>query len=163
MTSHHQSNRQFSPDSVESVNILVAFEKSFAWSVRYALCAGVGSAFSTPPSLFRLAQQTPHPLTACLPACLPPCPQLARSEGLPWVESALLALPEEAASAVDRQRFLAACQTLATLNTSAPTDEAHRALWVAVVDLSDLCRRSWRAETAALRALLPQELQYIVR
>ena len=42
------------------------------------------------------------------PAC--PTPQVALQNGLAWVGEALGALPEEAATAADRQRFLTACQ-----------------------------------------------------
>lgn len=98
---------------------------------------------------------SPFPYHA-LPAALR---QVATQNGLAWVGEALAALPEDSATAADRQRFMAACQ-MVVAEGIAVNDE--KVLQGAVDELSELCRRNRRAQQAAQRALLPPELHGII-
>jgi transportin-3 len=80
--------------------------------------------------------------------------------GLQWVGEALAAIPEDAATSADKQRFMSACQAAANGDVEANSE---RGLLQAVDELSELCRRNRRAAQLAQRALLPPELHYVVR
>ena len=108
-----------------------------------------GAAGALPPS--RLQE-----MTDILYAIL----KVATVQGLEWTSQALAVVPDEAAGPSDRQRFMAICQAIVAEGI-AINDE--RELLNALSDFSECCRRNRRAEAAAQRALLPQELQYIVR
>lgn len=97
-----------------------------------------------------------HPLT---PAHAP-TPQVTNQNGLQWVGEALAAIPDDAASSADKQRFMGAAQRVVA-DGMAVNDE--RPLQQAVDEYSELSRRNRRAVVAAQRALLPAELHYIVR
>lgn len=80
--------------------------------------------------------------------------------GLQWIGEALAAIPEEAATSDDKQRFMSAFQAAANGGEGANSE---RGLVQAVDELSELCRRNRRAAQLAQRALLPPELHYVVR
>lgn len=86
--------------------------------------------------------------------------KVAAQNGLQWVVDAVMAVPDETAAPEDRQRFMSACQTVVA-DGIAVNDQ--KMLLDAVMELSELCRRSRRAQQAAQRALLPQQLHYTVR
>lgn len=86
--------------------------------------------------------------------------KVATVQALEWTSQALAVVPDEAAGPVDRQRFFEVCQAVVAEGI-AVNDE--RELLNALGDFSECCRRNRRAEAAAQRALLPQELQYMVR
>ena len=107
-----------------------------------------------------------HP-TAC--PLTSPCPptiatphllQVTGTGGLQWVGEALAPVPDEAATAADKQRFMAACQEVVA-GGLAVNDE--RGVQQAVDELSELCRRNRRSAQLAQRALLPPELHYTIR
>ncbi|PSC72289.1 transportin-3 isoform X1 [Micractinium conductrix] len=111
------------------------------------LLAGVAGALPTS----RLAE-----LTDVLYALL----KVTNTNGLQWVGEALAALPEEAATSADKQRYMNAAQQVVAEGMGV-NDE--RVLQQAQDELSELLRRNRRSCAAAQRALLPPELHYIVR
>ena len=76
-----------------------------------------------------------------------------------WVADALGALPEEVATAADRQRLLGVATSVAGEGLGVDNE---RALYEALGEFSELCRRNRRVQGAAQRALLPPELHGIV-
>lgn len=96
-----------------------------------------------------------HELTDVLFAVL----KVGNQNALQWVAGALGVIPEEAAAAADKQRFMAACQRVVQ---EGPGVNDFKPLLAAVDELSELCRRNRRAQAAAQRALLPPELHNLV-
>ncbi|KAL4452442.1 hypothetical protein ABPG75_008104 [Micractinium tetrahymenae] len=86
--------------------------------------------------------------------------KVTNQNGLQWLGEALAAIPDDAASSADKQRFMGAAQRVVA-DGLAVNDE--RLLQQAVDEYSELSRRNRRALVAAQRALLPAELHYIVR
>ena len=85
---------------------------------------------------------------------------VARAQGLEWTSQALAAIPEESASVYDKQKFMGVCQLLLGGDLGV---EYERELQNGLEDLSECVRRNRKAQAIAQRALLPAELQYIVR
>jgi transportin-3 len=82
--------------------------------------------------------------------------KVATHSGLGWVGEAVAALPEEAATAADKQRFMAACQAVVEGGMGVDDEPV---LAGAVAELSELCRRTRRVHDAAQRALLPADVR----
>ena len=85
---------------------------------------------------------------------------MTNQNGLQWVGEALAAVPDDSATASDKQRFMGACQRVVADGMAVNNE---RMLQQAVDELSELCRRNRRAAQLAQRALLPPELHYVVR
>ncbi|KAL4538826.1 hypothetical protein Ndes2526B_g02895 [Nannochloris sp. 'desiccata'] len=131
----------------EASNHLQAALGPFAANfIRLAMAGSVGA---LPPS--RLQE-----MTDIIYALL----KVASVQGLEWTSQAVAAIPDGVLAPSDRQRFIQVCQTIVS-DGIAVDDEQE--LMHALADLSDCCRRNRKTEAVAQRALLPQELQYIVR
>ncbi|KAK9827594.1 hypothetical protein WJX81_001986 [Elliptochloris bilobata] len=78
-----------------------------------------------------------------------------QQQGVQWLADAVGAIPDESAPAADRKALLVAASATAAHGQAA---DSSKSLEDAVEDLSELVRRSRRAQEAALRALLPGEL-----
>ncbi|EFN54933.1 hypothetical protein CHLNCDRAFT_134668 [Chlorella variabilis] len=86
--------------------------------------------------------------------------KVTNQNGLQWVGEALAAIPDDAATSGDKQRFMGACQKVVA---DGMTVNNERLVQQGVDELSELCRRNRRAAQLAQRALLPPELHYVVR
>jgi transportin-3 len=132
--------------SIKSNHLQAALAPYASNIIRLAMAGSVGA---LPPS--RLQE-----MTDIIYALL----KVASVQGLEWTSQALAAIPDGVLPPSDRQRFIQVCQAVVS-DGIAVDDEAE--LMHALGDLSDCCRRNRKTEAAAQRALLPQELQYIVR
>ncbi|KAK2080121.1 hypothetical protein QBZ16_002517 [Prototheca wickerhamii] len=78
---------------------------------------------------------------------------LAGTAGAAWLRDALAALPPESAEDSERRRVADAAGSIVACGAAAGEPE-RRALYRALVDLSDTCRRNRRAQRAAEAALV---------
>jgi transportin-3 len=85
--------------------------------------------------------------------------KVAAATGLEWIAAVISLLPPESALPADTRRFLSVCETVVREGMAIDNE---REFMSALGELSDCCRRNRRAQTFALKALLPAELQYLV-
>lgn len=85
--------------------------------------------------------------------------KVATGTAIEWIAAVTALLPQESALPADTQSFLSVCQTVVREGMAVDNE---REFMSALGELSDCCRRNKKAQTAAMKALLPAELQYLV-